>query len=76
MWLIAHFENVKLSDFSETCCGSLEVIKSISHVTFSGEDDSFDTLGIIFELFGVHHRFETFADLVVVKLCESYDSTS
>ena len=50
MGLIANFENVVLRDKVESGPCGLKVVYGLTHVAFGGEDESGETLVVVFDL--------------------------
>lgn len=52
---VTHFEDILFSDSSKASIGCLQIVKSISHITFSCENQSLETPMIMFNAFLLHY---------------------
>jgi hypothetical protein len=71
VWLITNLEDVVLSNYSKTCRSCLKVVKGISHITISSENEGFQTIVGILNSFLIHYDLESLEDLLVVELSEA-----
>ena len=71
MRLITNLENIIFINESKASCCSLQIVKGVSHVSISSENESFQSIIRILNPFLIHNNFESFQDFIIVELSEA-----
>ena len=76
MGLIADFEHIFFGYDAEAAVGCLKVVESVSHISFSCEDEGFEAFIIVLDFLHSHDFFESVTNFFVTEFCESDNCTS
>ena len=72
--LVTNFENVVFVNFAESCCCRLQIVQSISHVTFGSENNGFVTLILAVEFLLVNDCLESLEHFLIGEFGKPNDS--